>query len=297
MGLKRTLVAFAFALGACTWFDEDPFADREDAQAQRSDAELIELKLERFEACRDGLIPVMEESFRRYKRAVSRGRRAAPRDKHFGIDRHNFRACKVGLADGLLMEPPMPELEAAARAFVEIAKDYAERSRWEGRANTDEAKLADERLERDYERWVSAKETLDVLLDRARSKNGAQLLEALEAHAQPLEMHARAVHVEARPLVTCLLTEPVPVAEVCAPLMENFEQHYAQFEQSLGQSSSQNVFWIDTYAASAAAFDAEVADAMAALRARNLSDGDRVRLRRTHRDLVRDAKTLSFRFP
>ncbi len=300
MGLRRPrpwAVVLSGALLACTWFDEDPFVEKASEGKTRSRPELVELKLERIEACRDQLVPVMTESWDRYGRAVSRGSRASDRDRHFGIDRSNFRACKVGLADGLLMEPPMPELESAASAFVEVAKDYAERSRWEGRADRDNETLQDERLEREYERWQSAWETLDLLLDRARDINGPQLLELVEKRGDDLALQAMAVRAEARPLATCLLGEPSPVAAVCEPLAEAFSIHYEAFRDQIERAGTRDVFWLDSFATTAAAFEDEAADAMRKLKERRLQDADRTRLRRTHRDLVRDAKTLTFEFP
>ena len=294
--LALTVALGSTASSACTWFDEDPFEHREN-EDELPEPRRIELKLERFDACRQSINADLRNARRRYDRAVAQGRKASDRDRHFGIDRAVFRTCKLALADGLSMTPPMPELEAAGQAAVEIAEEYAERTRRIGRVSNPRVEK-DERLEQAYDRWRDADRLFDALIERARDRNGPVLLEMLQQKGADLEARTRAVTVQAAPLVQCLLRDdPPPDRGVCDPRFEAFELVYQEFASLMEDTPVHDVFWLDTFALDAESLFDVTKKSIRTLQDRGLTRAERRELRRTYRDLMRDDETLRFEFP
>ena len=92
-------------------------------------------------------------------------------DAFLAFERAKFRTCAVAIADGLALEPSMPELESAAKAVRTVASEYAERTRWHGRHDGEGVIEADPRMERSYERWKDADVFFVAILDRTRQVN------------------------------------------------------------------------------------------------------------------------------
>ena len=278
---------------ACTWFNDDPFAD----EVLRKDLpvpEQIDAKLGRFERCRASLNPVLEESWTRYQAVVGRRGNISPRDRYFGIERARFRTCSVAIADGLAMEPVMPELESAAKAVRDIASEFAERTRWHGRQEDEGVIEEDQRLARAYERWQEADTLLVTILDRTREVNDPKLLELLEERGEEMPLRTRAIIVQARPLVRCLGDENANVREACDPYWEGFDSSYSAFIDAVKQQRGDSIFWIDTFTKDAHAFHEVAQEALSRLSSRGLPRTEREQLQRTYQDLLRDAETLRF---
>jgi hypothetical protein len=281
---------------ACTWFNDDPF-ERDTLRVSHEGPEQVDAKLGRFERCRASLNPILDESWTRYQKVVGKKGKVSPRDRYFGIERARFRTCSVAIADGLAMEPSMPELEAAAKAVRDIASEYAERTRWHGRHDGEGVVPDDARMGRAYERWQQADGLLMTLLERARERNDPKLLELLESRGQDLPLTTRALIVQARPLVRCLTRQPSPVADECQPHWDAFEIVYQSFEEMVKANSNSSTFWIDTFTHDAHAFKEVAEGALTRVEQGKMPRREREQLERTHQDLLRDADTLRFEFP
>lgn len=301
MGLKRSggacvLLFACISLGACTWFNDDPF-ETEALRREFEEPEQIDAKLDRLERCRASLNPILNESWNRYQKVVGRKGKVSARERYFGIERARFRTCSVAIADGLAMEPSMPELEASAKAVRDIASEYAERSRWHGRHDGEGVVSEDPKMVRAHERWQQADDLLVLLLDRARERNDPALLELLESRGQTVPLHTHALIVQARPLVRCLTRQPSPVFEECEPHWDSFAFVYQSFTEAMQERPNDGTFWIDTFTFDAQSFEEVAKSTLNRLKNGALARRHREELMRTHQDLLRDHDTLRFEFP
>ncbi|NVB40939.1 DUF3829 domain-containing protein [Pseudenhygromyxa sp. WMMC2535] len=314
--LRVGAIAIAFAIvtaTGCAWFESDE--DAEAGQDERDKdtielAEQVDFKLRSYSSCRDSTAAIIREVWSRYDDQVDEQGR--PRRRREGvyvrsIGKNAFRTCRRVLASAPRTPPAMPTLQSQAEATLEAAEAFASLTREleralesEQRAEDDWSKLAelDPDLRAALKTWREADEALERSIDARHIGNDPLLLGALEGRRSELEIAARALMLEARPIARCL-TLANATADDCAEPFKEFDAAFERFDDNYeaNEIDADKVFWMSTFAADARGFHHLASEHQRRIAQRKGKDQEIQDLIDAYFALVRGAETLDFDFP
>jgi hypothetical protein len=301
----------ALLLTACPLLEfarSTPELEVEQFETSELDPEEVDEKLRRLTICREDLHESISGSWARYQAQV--GKDGKPKRQREGvylrtIEGSAFRRCDA-ITEGAI-PPELPEVEAVMAQMVLAAREYTDRFREiasyldeKAYEQDDWARLAvlHPLLEGTHRRWAAADDALVLHLFEMHGENDPKYLERLEERGEHLQLSARALMVQARPLAECIASPDVRALGNCEEQLEGFENAWLKFKEThdARHEEADSVFWMSTFTDDGAEYRRQAKAYLGNIRSGRARPREQGDLAELYAAWVRDANTLDFSF-
>ena len=216
--------------------------------------------------------------------------------------------CKKAVDEGPKMQPSLPDLEAAAKAYYDTGMEFAKYTQeldtyyeQENFKDDDWAKAKEiaPKFAAAHDAWIEASTALDKLVSDKQDELDLALLALIEKRqGKDIEWHSRSYIVHAKNFLKCVEPEAVNV-EAC-------EKHFAALEEAEkgfrevhdgDKEKAGKVFWMSSYQSSVTDYYTEAKKLMREVRGgKALKPQMKSEVFDEYNDLVGDYNNLNFRF-
>jgi hypothetical protein len=286
--------------------DLDP--PKPDAAADLTDAERLSAKLQLYIACLDRSHDRVERSWSRYGEDIDVDE-GSPKHRDarpfiYVVDTQII-PCREAVAKGPEQPPPLPEVEAAAVAYLAASEAFAEHTQalhtyyddaayeddaWtQGKATAAEFKTA-------YETWHAAAQTLTNLVEAEKDAADRALLVLIEEEeGTGLRWQIRNFVVHAKDFARCAAHETNPKLGCDAARREMESAHVAltdHLEQHATEADA--VFWMSAFRVAVSTYWDATRQLLQPTRKGKIAQSDRAAVTGAYADLARSADNLRF---
>jgi hypothetical protein len=276
----------------------------------QTEAEKIAVKLNLYVECTNRSRDRITEAWTRYSERVDTTTGVAKNKQtpHVVRVEGELEPCKQAVDQGERLEPALPEIEAAVKAYygrgLEVAgltqqlDDYYEQQGWKT-DDWEKAKTIAPTFQAAYTAWDEAATALDTVVEAKKDDNDAKLLALIETReGKNLRWHAQRVVLAAKAIARCVATEGVKATE-CDEAHAAFATAADEFRayHDAHGAEAEAVFWMSSFQGAVASYATESSALMRALHKGKAKPDERQRAIDKYNDVVNAANNLKFDMP
>jgi hypothetical protein len=296
--------------------------DKPDTSSAPLPPELVSAKLSLYIDCVGSTRVPLYAGFRQVNAAGIAGKKARRQSIDLVLE-EAFEKCIKAQREGPLLQPPLPELENAARLYLASARELAaaigavrealaeepsDKPARPGKPDipepvqepqVDGPVLTDPktRFTAAFARWDDTRRDLDSHIDALQATVDAAVLATVERRVgKRIEWHTRDLVRAAKPYVRCLGDHDEITAKICEAFFTPLADARTAFLRihDADPARAREVFWMPQFVESLGDFFTSADALRAALKANTARSADLGRTIREFNDLVHDFNQLNF---